>query len=149
MKTSPNSTIRINIWDYTINVVKQYLRQGACNSCGQCCQGYVQYSVAGLIDKDNPRQGGEATTGKGVWAETGNNGHRVFFRMRGYTPNNEKCRHLQEDHRCSSYENRPTICREWPFSPQDTSLFSRCSYTFNLIGEWPFEKIGQVKEPKP
>jgi Fe-S-cluster containining protein len=61
--------------------------------------------------------------------------------MRGYTASPEKCRHLQKDHLCSSYKNRPTICREWPFSPKDTSLFSRCSYSFTQIGEWPFNQI--------
>ena len=146
MKRSNAPTVRINIWDYENRIVKQYLRQGECNSCGQCCQGRVRYSVAGLLDKNNPRQGGKATTGKGVWAEAGNNGHRMFFRMRGYTPNSEKCKYLNTDGKCSNYQDRPAICSEWPFSPQDITLFDQCSYSFTKIGEWPFENIGSSQE---
>jgi Fe-S-cluster containining protein len=140
MTTSDNAR-SFTIWDYDVQTVKRYLREGECNSCGLCCRTSIQFSVAQPLDSEQLHQGGQKTTGQGRWVEINHNGSRTFYRILSYAQEQFQCRYLDTDSLCEVYPDRSLLCREWPFCPEDIVSFPDCSYQFELVGEWPFAQI--------
>jgi len=66
-----------------------------------------------------------------------------------------KCKHLQDDHRCGVYENRPQICREYSTENCD---YHGGEYDFQILFTsaeqfrgYAEKKLGQplIEPPKP
>jgi Fe-S-cluster containining protein len=129
------------LWDYDKKIAIQYVRIGECNMCGACCRGTIHFSVVNMIDKDNPDNGGMATSREGQWVEVCPNGHKIYFKMREYERCDRQCKYLQTNNACGVYSERSTLCREWPFSPSDIVPFPDCSYKFFKVGQWDFDDI--------
>lgn len=142
------TTKKSYLWDYDKKVAIQYARVGECNMCGQCCQGVINFSVVGILEKDNPESGGRATSEEGQWIEVSPNGQKIYFKMKEYDPCDRQCKNLMEDGRCGVYSQRSTLCREWPFSPSDLIPFPDCSYKFVKVGQWTFDEILNQKAEK-
>lgn len=138
----------VYLWDYDQKIVFQYGRFGECDRCGSCCMGGVHFSVTDVVDVDELRSGGRATTGDGAWVETSSNGVRVFYRIKPYQPGGKRCSRLQDNQMCGIYSNRPLFCRGWPFLPAEIIPFPECSYQFQKLGQWPFEQIKKSKSKK-
>jgi Fe-S-cluster containining protein len=129
------------LWDYDKKIAIQYIRVGECNMCGACCRGIINFSVVNMIEKDNPDNGGKATSQEGQWVEVCPNGQKIYFKMREYDRCERQCKHLKGDATCGVYSKRSTLCREWPFSPTDLIPFPDCSYEFVKVGQWTFDEI--------
>ena len=66
--------VRFFEWDYDHNEVVNHERLDACNSCGDCCQPLIRFTITGKIrGQENEWQmagnGGATTTAQGVWTE--------------------------------------------------------------------------------
>jgi Fe-S-cluster containining protein len=139
---------KIYLWDYDRKIAVQYARYGECNMCGACCRGIIHFSVVNMIEKDNPDNGGRATSKEGQWVEVSPNGQKLYFKMREYERRDRQCKYLQGNGTCGVYLERSTLCREWPFSPSDLIPFPDCSYRFFKVGQWTFNEIINQKVEK-
>jgi Fe-S-cluster containining protein len=119
---------------------KYYTRTGGCTECGKCCTDiYLLYDERTIetieefdaLRADNPdfdQFKPLETTAKGV----------VFA-----------CRHLGEDNRCTTYEQRPTLCRLYPSEDmmlRGGYLPEECGYVFTL--RQTFSQVLKTAQPK-
>jgi Fe-S-cluster containining protein len=139
--TQENNGIIYTVWEHDGQTVTRYLRQGECNCCGICCVRTIKFSVVNSNDSDNQPLEGFITFDGGKWLEVGEGVDRSFYRMQEFQSGEEPCIHLGCDNRCDDYENRPSLCRTWPNSPEDLAHIPECSYSFTLIDHLRFDEL--------
>jgi Fe-S-cluster containining protein len=141
METLNKASRTIYQWDYDRELVTQFKRVGKCSKCGSCCRGFLEIQVAHRYDPDIPQEGGQATTGQGIWIEIMHQEQRTFFKLGNYQSLDRKCAFLATNNQCGSYTKRPLFCREFPLSPQNIDTFPECTYNFMKNGEWTFSQL--------
>lgn len=102
--------------------MSEWVRQGDCNQCGDCCRQAVNPITMFIPIKDEAY--GRIRFGEHVSVDRA--GVKVFA-ARGplYAP----CPLLQGD-KCGIQGEKPQYCQDTPCSPEDIELLPRCSYTF-------------------
>lgn len=101
-----------------------WIRQGECNACGDCCR-----QATNLIQVDVPipdEAYGRVRYGEPV-SRLAELGGMPVFRIVG--PVLLPCPQLDGD-RCQIHETKPQYCRDTPATPDDIEGLPRCSYYF-------------------
>ena len=136
-------TLRYIRWDYDKGEAVEFERQGQCNGCGACCQSVIRFTVCGThgFNTDDLNNGGDTTSGKGVWTElVFENDMRRFWRIFEIdTVNLHPCSALLEGNRCAFHNHANNLCTEWPLAPEHVTPFPECSFTFKEVNRWPIE----------
>ena len=134
---------RYVVWDYVANWAIEYKRLGECNRCGDCCVAHVGFTTQKPYSAGR-KAGGHKTSNEGAWQEVNTGRWRHFYQLLSIVPNEgSKCPDkFTEDRLCAGHEDeeRPWICKEWPFSPRCVEAFDECSYSFEEIGRWRIGK---------
>lgn len=132
-------------WDFDNSEVVQYERKGECNGCGACCKALIQFRVRNISSKrlKDGRDLGNATDGKGVWAQIKKGKKRRTFQVTHIVPGEVTCSSLSPENKCMVHLDKPTICEVWPVLPEQVTPFKECSYTFEEIGRWPIPPSGE------
>lgn len=133
-------------WDYERGIATEYVRDGECNQCGQCCVTYISFYSGKRSGKHN-HNGGIATDGVGVWNEVRNqHGTRRYFKIQEINRDisDHRCPMLRGDkageYRCSVQKTKFRICKSWPMSPSQIEPFDECSYSFRAVRSWMFDE---------
>ena len=131
-------------YDYTTGVATEYVRDGICKQCGDCCKTTINMR---MVDGDKYTHGGYTTDGDGRWSEVSNNGTKEYVKF--YMPHEEEgnspCPALALDgsNVClwhdSEEGDKPWACRVWPTAPSDIESFENCTYKFVMVAQWEFE----------
>lgn len=111
------------VWDYDVQVLTINRREGECNFCGDCCRVPFRY----LHWKDLSRK---------VYKPA-----RFLFEQPG-------CPAFVNG-RCTTYPQRPDVCRYFPMGPVDLQFFPHCTFRFVEVERRPFvseERAGRVIE---
>jgi len=111
----------------------QWIREGECNHCGDCCLFLIPNKVEIIIQIDELGRGKDDWHNevRGVVPDKQRPG---FYRGQGglYSP----CREFnREQYRCNIHPNKPTTCIDYPWHPDQIKGFDRCSYTFKRADE--------------
>ncbi len=102
-----------------------YKITGSCNQCGQCCKkifstNLYYKSEFDLMQKDYPEY--EKFEILGISEQK-----KLVFR----------CKMLGEDNKCSDYENRLDVCKDYPFAKVNKGrLFSNCGFKKEPVKEF-------------
>jgi len=130
-------------WDYTVMKVRQWLRMGTCNQCGECCHGEIHIRTTG--EDHDARNGSDGTDGNDVWhemcpIEEPRRLVKITGIDRAAIPEREEpC--YDEVLGCQYYnDDRPFICQAWPMSPRHVEPFDNCSYSFILLSVWKLDE---------
>ena len=126
--------MRTYTWDYDNNLATEWLRQGECNQCGECCLVMISIRATGEENQD-ARDGGTGTTQKGLWHQWDGNGDSLYWKV-------EKIDHAAPCTCHSDYGCPPQkayICEAWPLHPAHVECFNNCSYRFVKLNEREFE----------
>ncbi len=123
-------------------MTRYHKRRSECNCCGICCIRTIKFSVVKTQDDENQPQNGLITFGDGKWLEVGEGLDRKFYKMQEHQQGEERCIHLGCDNLCDDYENRPSLCRTWPNSPEDLAHIPECSYSFKKLDQRRFDELG-------
>jgi Fe-S-cluster containining protein len=101
-----------------------WIRQGECNQCGDCCRQATNCLTLLMPIKDEAY--GRVRYGAPQTKYVDKSGDPVFL-IRGplYLP----CEQLDGD-RCRIHETKPQYCREMPSAPDAIEGLPRCSYWF-------------------
>ena len=116
------------------NLVLEKRKQFNCKKCGACCRLAIsEFSPAALLEKASkgdkfakefistfsPVSEDDAKSQFGLYVDLINeSGEKVFY---------YNCKKVTEDNLCSDYENRPSICRDYPDNPVQMS-HPTCAY---------------------
>ncbi len=134
-------------WDYVANRVTEWVRVGHCCQCGACCRVSIGFLVDSSKTYGAAKAGGYHTTGRSVWQEIRVGGRwRHFFQVDYVAVKGRGCPSLERG-LCTEYENRPWICREWPFSPRCVEATPECTYGFREVSRGAFV-VDVPKAPK-
>jgi Fe-S-cluster containining protein len=125
-------------WNYDTGIAIEYRRDGECNGCGQCCNAKIMY-LRNRNDDLYSRPGDLS----GHWGEAHNDDNRIFLKMIDVgSPRVAPCSALGVDKnwksRCTIYDKRPIICKEFPLLPREIEAFDQCSFRFVEIRRWNF-----------
>lgn len=133
-------------WDYDAGKVREYIRSGECNSCGQCCIALIRYRLGGVAGRvsDNGARLGKWVDETGTWYEVRDGKRRRFMKHIEITPRprEEACSQLTAENQCGVHtlknwkKDQMTLCDTWPLNPAQVEAFDQCSYGFELLGEW-------------
>ena len=116
------------------NLVLEKRKQFNCKKCGACCRLAIsEFSPAALLEKASkgdkfakefistfsPVSEDDAKSQFELYVDLINeSGEKVFY---------YNCKKVTEDNLCSDYENRPSICRDYPDNPVQM-LHPTCAY---------------------
>ncbi len=130
-------------WNYNTQTLIKHRRSGECKRCGACCKARIAFRV----DSNAPevRNGGQGTDERDMWFEVDEqNPRRLFgsFVVSDGTP----CGSLAGDGSCSKYDERDSICKDWPFHQSLVDAFSGCGYSFEEIISYPFSELEQSND---
>lgn len=113
--------------------VSDWIRQGECNQCGDCCRQAtncvsllvpIQDEAYGRVRFGAPTS--RAASLRGV----------PIFEIRG--PLLSPCQKLDGD-RCGIHETKPQYCKDTPLAPEDIDGLPRCSFYFK------HRKTGEIR----
>ena len=134
---------RYVVWDYVANWAVEYKRLGECNRCGDCCEAHVSFKTEKPYGAGR-KAGGHRTSAEGIWQEVNAGRWRHHYQLLSIVPGGgSKCpSNFTEDRLCANHKDdeRPWICKEWPFSPRCVGPFDHCDYSFEEIGRWRIEE---------
>ncbi|MGL4296285.1 MAG: YkgJ family cysteine cluster protein [Aestuariivirga sp.] len=101
-----------------------WIMQGECNQCGDCCRQATNLITIGVTIADEAY--GRVRFGEPIGQVNGLGGVRVF-QIRG--PLLQTCPQLDGD-RCAIHDTKPDHCKTKPSLPEDIEGLPRCSYYF-------------------
>lgn len=137
-------------WDFDRSKATEYEREGECNGCGQCCIALIRFRVSqprGRQSNNGGRLGAGAGIG-GKWIEVKEGKRRRFLQMTGIEsrPREDACPSLTPENTCGVHGQKNwkkdllPLCDTWPLHPDHVTPFDQCSYKFNVIAEWDFNR---------
>jgi len=131
-------------WDFERKVATEYERRGWCNGCGECCTGELHYQYFPQPDSDikSTREmygGGPSVNGEGAWQEIREGDLRIFRQLTTYDPTGRLCPSLAGNVCTLHLTGKPMICQLWPVAPREIVPFTKCSFSFVKVDEWPIE----------
>lgn len=137
-------------WDDEKKIVIEYRRVGECKKCGVCCMKQICYRISGEFAM---QKGGKPferfPRNIGMWSEINTGEERLYFNTIDIIDDTANvCTSLDENGLCKDHnkKSRKIICKEWPYSPKDLEHFPNCGYSFEKIGEWTYDEIGEKAE---
>lgn len=142
--------IRYFEWNFDTKMVTEFVREGECNGCGQCCVAMIRFNRSIPPSFDDSIQLGDSLGRSGVWFEVQDGEMRRFMQHVAIEPQSrdQACGHLTDDNRCGIHAlknflaDKYALCATWPIHPDQVAAFDQCSYSFTKLAEWTFDEIG-------
>lgn len=120
-------------------------RKGECNNCGWCCQFEGVYRNIAQTPDGSPLSESDRRFYAMRGGVTHDGGKTIRYLVHAFMPCDA---HDQEAKTCTVYEDRPTICRNFPASPEQVEG-SPCSYWFETVVDGEIVRRGGGESPYP